>query len=149
VQQLQYRVPASFTKFLLVVGSIEVLVGAIVIPAAASQLQRGGISGVVVGAVLMVAGGFPIALAVRPDTLIVDDGGLRLRTIVSVRVIPWSLVRSFQARPGSRGMWFVRAELSTGKKVLLPGPQGRRSRAERIAAELTAAHREHLAAGGD
>jgi hypothetical protein len=68
-----------------------------------------------------------------------------LRTLTRARVIPWSLVRSFQARPGSWDWWFVWVELGTGKKVRLPGPQGTRGRAERIAAELTATHREHLA----
>ena len=121
------------------------VIGVIVVPAAASQLQQGGMSGVVVGSFLILAGAFFIAVALRPGTLTVDDGGLHLRTLTRARVIPWSLVRSFRARPGGRGWWFVWAELGTGKKVVLPGPQGSRGRAERIAAELMAAHREHLA----
>lgn len=63
-------------------------------------------------------------------------------------MIPWPLVRSFRARPGARVWWFVWAELGTGKKAPLPGTQGSRGRAEEIAAELTAAHGEHLAGGG-
>jgi hypothetical protein len=122
------------------------VIGAIVVPAAASQLQQGGMSGVVVGSILMLAGVLFIVLARRPQTLTVDDEGLHLRTHTRTRVIPWSLVRSFWARPGGN-WWFVWAELGTGKKVPLPGPQGSRARAERIAAELTAAHREHLAGG--
>lgn len=86
-----------------------------------------------------------IALALRPGMLTVDDRGLHLRTLTRARVIPWSLVRSFRARPDGRGWWFVWVELSTGKKVVLPGAQGSSGRAERIATELMAAHREHLA----
>jgi Bacterial PH domain len=102
-------------------------------------------SGVVVDSLLILAGALLIAIALRPGTLTVDDEGLQLRTLTRTRAISWSLVRSFRARPGGRGWWFVWAELGTGKKVPLPGPQGSRNRAERIAAELTEAHREHLA----
>jgi hypothetical protein len=118
-------------------------------PAAASQLQQGGMSGVVVGSILIPCGAFFIACAWRPGTLSVDYFGLHMRTLTRARVIPWSLVRSFRAQPGGRGWWFVSVELSTGKKVLLRGPQGSRGRAERIAAELTATLREHRAGGGD
>jgi hypothetical protein len=149
VQQRQYRVPAGLTVVLTVAGVIVVVIGAIVVPAAASQLQQGGLAGVVVGSILILAGALFIALGRRPETLTVDDEGLHLRTLTRTRVIPWSLVRSFRAQPGGRGWWFVRAELGTGKKVLLPGPQGSRSRTERIVAELTEVQAERLASGGD
>jgi hypothetical protein len=102
-------------------------------------------SGVIVGSFLILTGALFIALALRPGTLTIDDGGLHLRTLTGARVIPWTLVRSFQAQPGSSNWWSVRVELSTGKKVMLPGAQGNRDRAERITLELAAAHREHLA----
>jgi hypothetical protein len=145
VQQRQYQIPARPRAFSAVVGACVVVTGVIVVPVAASQLQQGGMPGVVGGSFLILAGAFFIALALRPGTLTVDDGGLHLRSLTRARVIPWSLVRSFRARPGGRGVWFVWVELGTGKKVVLPGPQGSRGRAERIAAELMAAHREHLA----
>jgi hypothetical protein len=145
VQQRQYRIPTRLRAFFAVVGAFVVVIGVIVVPAAASQLQQGGISGVVVGSILILVGALFITFALRPGTLTVDDGGLHLRTLTRVRAIPWSLVRSFRARPGGRGWWFVWVEPGTGKKVVLPGPQGSRGRAERIAADLMAAHREHLA----
>jgi hypothetical protein len=146
VQQRQYRIPTRLRAFFAVAGAFVVVSGVIVVPAAASQLQRGGMSGVVVGgSILILAGALFITFALRPGTLTVDDGGLHLRTLTRARAIPWYLVRSFRARPGGRGWWFVWVELGTGKKVVLPGPQGSRGRAERIAAELMAAHREHLA----
>ena len=145
MQQRQYRIATGFSILIGVLGGLVVLISVIVVPVAASQLRQGGLSGVVVGSVMMVAGALFVALGLRPDTLTVDDGGLHLRTLLRTRVIPWSLVRSFRAQPGGRGWWFVRVELGTGKKVLLPGPQGSRARAERITAELTAVHQEHLA----
>lgn len=145
MQQRQYRIPTRLSAFFAVVGAFAAVTGVIVVPAAASQLQQGGMSGVVVGSFGILTGALFITAALRPATLTVDDGGLHLRTLTRARVIPWSLVRSFRARPGGRGWWFVWAELSTGKKVMLPGVQGSSGRAERIAAELMAAHREHLA----
>jgi hypothetical protein len=40
-------------------------------------------------------------------------------------------------------------ELGTGKNVRLPGLRGTRARAERIAADLTAVHRTHVAGEGE
>jgi PH (Pleckstrin Homology) domain-containing protein len=145
VQQRQYRIPTRLSAFFAVVGAFVAVIGVIVVPAAASQLQQGGVSGVVVGSFLILTGALFITAALRPATLTVDDGGLHLRTLTRARVIPWSLVRSFRARPGGRGWWFVWVELGTSKKVVLPGAQGNRDRAERIAAELMVAHRQHLA----
>lgn len=145
VVQRQYRLPTRLAAFFGVGGAVVLVLSAAVVPAAASQLQQGGMSGVVVGSVLTLAGAFFIALAVRTGPLTVDDGGLHLRTLTRTRVIPWALVRSFGVRAGSHGWWIVWVELGTGKKLRLQGSQGSRDRAERIAAELTAAHREHLA----
>ena len=149
MQPREYRLPTSFTVFFAVLGAFVALAGAVIVPAAASQLQQGGMSGVVIGSLLIPAGGLLIAGALRPGRLTVDYWGLHQRTFTRTRVIPWSLVRSFRAEPGGKGTWFVRAELVTGKKVLLRGPRGSRDRAERIAAELTATHREHVAGGND
>jgi Bacterial PH domain len=150
MQPREYRLPTSFTVFFAVLGAFVALTGAVVVPAAASQLQQGGMSGVVIGSLLIPAGALLIAVALRSGRLTIDYWGLhQQRTFTRTRLIPWSLVRSFRAVPGGRGWWFVRAELVTGKKVLLRGPQGNRDRAERIAAELTAAHREHFAGGND
>jgi Bacterial PH domain len=144
VQQRQYQIPTRLRAFSAVAGAFVVVTGVIAVPVAASQLQQGGMPGVVVGSVLILAGALFITLALRPDTLTVDDGGLHLRTLTRARAIPWSLVRLFRARPGGKGWWFVWVELGTGKKVVLPGAQGSRGRAERITTELMAAHREHL-----
>lgn len=145
VQQRQYRIPARLSSLFAVGGVFVAIIGVIVVPAAVSQLQQGGMSGVIVGSLLILTGALFMALALRPGTVTIDDGGLHLRTLTRARVIPWTLVRSFQPWPGSRGWWSVRVELSTGKKVVLPGAQGNRDRAERITSELAAAHREHLA----
>jgi Bacterial PH domain len=144
VQQRQYRIPARLSSLFAAGGVIVAVIGVVVVPAAASQLQQGGLSGVIVGSLLILTGALFMALALRPGTLTIDDGGLHLRTLTRARVIPWTRVRSFQARPGGRGWWHVRAELSTGKMVVLPGCSGDRDRAERITLELAAAHREHF-----
>ena len=150
VQQRQYRVSILLTVFFAVVGAVMVVVDVAVVAVAASQLQQGGMSGVVVGSTLVLVGALFIAVALRPSTLTVDDGGLHLRnSLARTRVISWSLVRSFRAQSGGRGWCYVRVELDTGKKVVLPGIQVSHDRAERIAAELTAAHRELLADGID
>jgi hypothetical protein len=148
VQQDEYRPPVGLTIFCAVGGAFGVLVGLVVVSAAGSELQQGAVSAFVVGWIMLAAGGLLIALARRPGTLTVDDEGLHLqRTLARARLIPWSLVRSFRVQSGSTVWWFVYAELSTGKKVLLRGAQGDRARAEDNVAALNAAHREHLAGG--
>jgi len=126
----------------MLVGGVSVVCVAI------SRWQQGGKAGVVGGCLMILLGALGIAPAVRPETLTVDDGGLHLRYLFGVRVIPWYLVRSFRAG-GGNGRWAVRVELGTGRQVMLPALQGSRGRAERMADELTAAHREYLADGGD
>lgn len=135
------------TAFVAVGGALVAVGGLFIVSVAASQLQQGGMAVVVASCWLIPFGAFIVASALlRPATLTVDDGGLHLRMLTRVRVIPWSLVRSFRTRPGGGGKtWFVQAELGTGKKVVLGGCQGSLDRASRIAAELTAAYREHLA----
>jgi hypothetical protein len=65
VQQRQYRIPARLRAFLAVAvaGACVVVISVIVVPVAASQLQQGGMSGVVVGSFLILAGAFFIALS--------------------------------------------------------------------------------------
>lgn len=134
------RAVVAVTGALAAVGGLF-----IVISVAASQPQQDGISFVVIACFLILCGAVSVASALRPQTLTVDDGGLHLRTLTRVRVIPWSLVRSFRTLSPMVGIWWVQAELGTGKKVRLGGCQGSYGRASRIAAELTAAYREHLA----
>jgi hypothetical protein len=155
VQQRQYRVPTRITVFFTVIGAFVAFAGMLVVPAGA--LQHGGMSLVVVGSVLILAGALFIALALRPGKVTVDDRGLHLHTITRARVIPWSLVRSFEEQPFQQqpgggglwsGLWSVWVELDSGNWSALPGTQGSRGRAERIVAELMAARREHLVDGG-
>lgn len=139
MQQRQYRVSTRVTVFFWVAGAV--------------QLTGGGVSivlqpNVVGDSYMILLGALFTAVALRPGTVTVDDGGLHLCTLIRNRVIPWSLVRSFRTQPGGtggRGWWSVWVELGAGKKVLLRGALGSKDRAMRIAAELTAMHREYLA----
>jgi len=132
--------------FSAVVGGFIVIVSGILIIVGAANLRQVGAEEPIVGCILLVFGALFITSSRRPGTLTADDAGLRLRTLFRTRVIPWSLVRSFETRSAGRAGYAVQMKLSTGKKVLLPGTPGKLERAKQIAAALSAALSEHLAA---
>jgi hypothetical protein len=98
------------------------------------------------GSVMALVGVLFCLMALRPGTVTVDHEGLHLCALIRNRVIPWSDVRSFRAVLRSGRSWsYVYVDIGTGKSAWLRGTGGTDARVERIAAELTQAHREYLA----
>jgi len=146
MQQQQYRAPAWLSILSAVTGAFIVIISGILLIVGAVDLRQVGVEEPVIGGILLLFGALFITSSRRPGTLTVDDAGLRLRTLFRTRAIPWSRVRSFEARSAGRAGYAVWMKLSTGKKIPLPGTPGKHERAEQIAAALSAALSEHLAA---
>ncbi len=105
--------------------------------------------GVVSGLFIIVFGGCGVVPAVRPDVLTIDDAGLHLSRAFGTKHIPWPDVRGFGAAPGGKSNFCAVVILRTDKKVGLglvgTTPGMSRANAEKFAAELATAQREHNA----
>ncbi|MFE6774581.1 hypothetical protein [Streptomyces sp. NPDC057702] len=81
---------------------------------------------------------------------VLTAGGVRFRTAVSRRTIPWHQVTRFEARERSgRGAvrwWVIRAHRSTGRPLVLPGSLAQHGADEAFQATLDTLDRHLLAA---
>lgn len=103
--------------------------------------------GVVSGLFFIVFGVCIVVPAVRPHVLTIDDAGLHLSRAFGTKHIPWSDVQGFGAAPGGKSSFRTVVILHTDKKVglgLIGTAIGMsRADAEKFAAELATAQREH------